>query len=360
MSDKPDEKLKKLVDGFLRAEAVTDAGRNALALLFPKIRSLVAGEASFFLEESRQEKIRQNRLSAEQSSRHYFDLSPKGVALGKSELDSLLNNPNPEESFQTVIEKAERLRGNERSRLRRLFLEALDGAFGPDRPFTERWFEALANASPYFIRSEDEEVRLLFHIDNSQRLRWVVISGIKTVPPDARRALFIHVIEGARDLSLLCSVFRGLAGDVRGDGAKGDRATDWFGNDVREIRTALVERVCALMQTREIFRQADLSAIMWFMWGADLGNEIREYNNAAINNLNELPSLLDMPVKLRRSSEGNYEYINKKSWSEIIDLDLLKKSAEDLLKGPRDAEIRRLAQRFMAALARGEGDGASE
>ena len=69
----------------------------------------------------------------------------------RAEIESFLNSARPADVFQIVKTRDNASLERDRSRLRYLLLELLNGAFGPDRPFTQSWFDAIVAASPWFF-----------------------------------------------------------------------------------------------------------------------------------------------------------------------------------------------------------------
>jgi len=153
-------------------------------------------------------------------------------------------------------------------------LEALDGAFGVLRPFSSTWFKALVDASPSFIATADETKQFVYRFDNADRLRWVLIHALEGLLPENRAQLMMAVIPQARDISILCDIFRTIARDLHEGGAKNERQATSFGNLTDATREALLGRVRELAQTNQIWSQSQPSRLLWFWWGCSLENEV--------------------------------------------------------------------------------------
>lgn len=91
--------------------------------------------------------------------------------------------------------------------------------------------------------------------------------------------------------------------------------------------------------------------MLWFWWGSGFGADVLEHTRSAMDVHNNLLSLLEIPISLVKSSAGNYERIDRKSWSKIVDLNELERRAKALVENPV-SPAHPIADRFLHALAR--------
>jgi hypothetical protein len=347
-------KFKEKLEDMLRNAKAPEAARNLLALLFPKVeRALRTYIPSETMEGG--ERRRRRRLSERDFAPTYFSLNPQPVSWSVSDIDSILNSENPSNALAEVRERIDSTAETDRGRLRRLFLEALDGAFGPKREFTGAWLAALVDFSGSLIRNRDETTSdSMFGVDNLQRLRWVLLNALKGLPPEGRFEIVSSAIPQAADITLLCDFVRSTAGDVHPDGASEDRDRLYFGERTEELRGQLLRRVGALSESGALWSQADPARILWFWWGCNLEDEVREFIDKAMATEEGLMALLRIPISRVRSSAGDYDQINRRVWSAIVDLGKLEAKAQEIIgSNASDARLV-LAQRFLEALRKGE------
>jgi hypothetical protein len=349
-----DKKFNGLLETMLSGAKSREAVRSALAQLFPKaekaLRTYVPDDS-----DDRNERKRQRRLSEKDFAAVYFRLDPQPASWSRSEIGTILNSTNPAEALNEVESRVNSAPENDRPRMRRLFLEALDGAFGVRRPFNLDWFKALVDAGPSFIAMGDHTTQFLYTFDNSDRLRWILIHALDGLLPENRAQLMQGIIPEARDISLLCDIFRTIARDLHKQGAKDERQTPSFGDSTESIREALLARVRELARTNQIWSQSQPDRILWFWWGSDRQIEVNEFTDRAMDSGDGLRGLLHVTIGVVRSTEGDYENVNSSSWSKIVDLNKLAERAGTLKSSPDEAD-QRLAERFLNALDRGRKD----
>jgi hypothetical protein len=133
------------------------------------------------------------------------------------------------------------------------------------------WLRALLNASPIYIAAGDENVGFLDVSDNSKRLRMIVIGALEKLEPEERAPLIASVIPETNDLSVLCEVFRSVAGDRRPEGVVRTRISAASSGDKTDmVREQLLASVRDLAATGAIWRQAVPRDIVFFWWGSIL------------------------------------------------------------------------------------------
>jgi hypothetical protein len=141
MNETEDE-LAKSLKSMLEQAASVDGAKHVLALLFPKAeRILKTYLPSDYASPGTQKRAK--RISDQDSATSYFRLEPRRPSWSKAEIEALLNVKEPKEAFELVSDRINAAAAPDQSRLRSTFLEMLDGAFGPGRPFTESWLRAI-------------------------------------------------------------------------------------------------------------------------------------------------------------------------------------------------------------------------
>jgi len=325
------------------------AARYALALLFPKLEKILK---TYLPTDGNNfnERQRQHRISQMDFARNYFSLDPQLISWSHTEIENILNSDDPKNELRKIRQKLEAFDLDNQSRLRRLFLEALDGGFQKGA-FTYDWLEAIVNESPYYLKSRDETARFLFTQDNLMRLERILRTEFITLSAELRSRYFLRALEQAKDITLLCSFFRTTAGDKnRKGGTDRDRNIVFF--DEALLRTNIILKIRMLSQENEIWSQALPRIILWFWWGSANSDEVRHFTLNAMETTTGLYALLDVSISYVRSTAGDYEQVAP-SWSEIVDLEILEKKANELANSKNSSDQQK-ARRFLDALEKGK------
>ena len=163
-----------------------------------------------------------HRISRGEFAAAYFGLDPQEATWGRSDLDSLLQAQSPRDALGQLVSKTQSsiLPERDKVRLRGQLLDALEEGFEAGNPsLTSDWFRAVLDVSPIFIRAVDVKPRgFLYHVTNEERLRWLLVRPMQGMSPDQRAGLIRPDISDLADISLLCVVFRSMAGDLTADG----------------------------------------------------------------------------------------------------------------------------------------------
>jgi hypothetical protein len=154
MSDES-KRFAETLQAILRLAKSTEGARYALAQLFPKVESQLRTFVPSGSMDSTERK-RQHRISERDFAPAYFRLDPQPAAWSRSEIETILNAAEPAEAVAMPEKRVNAASENDRPRLRRLFLEALDGAFGVLRPFNLNWLLALLDLGKRYIIAGDE------------------------------------------------------------------------------------------------------------------------------------------------------------------------------------------------------------
>jgi hypothetical protein len=330
------------------------AARHALALLFPKAELLLK---TAVYSGPRDSSLRQRarRISIADFAPAYFGLDPQKATWARSELDRILKG-DPELAFRTVEERLASAAEEDRSRLRRLFLDELRTTFEVTRGITQDWLVALLNASTMYVAARDEIDQFLYIEENEDRLRMIVIRALEKLGPEEGPAVVATAIARSNDLSVLCAAFRSVAGDKRPKGAAARSSSAALLGDKSEVvREQLLARVRQLAATGAIWAQAVPRDIVLFWWGSTLDEEVRDFTSSAARTPAGSLSLLSIPVHAVYSTAGNYETVSP-TWSEILDLPALEACAQEILATEVAAKDKQIAQRFQTAMENTERD----
>lgn len=326
------------------------AARQALALLFPKAEKVLNTYLTIRYSKTKSS-MRGRRISMSDFAHAYFRLDPQPATWGRSEIEAVLDSTDPLSALQAIEEKIERAPLQARNRLRRIFLESLEDAFGEDRAFTLEWLNALVELAPRYIATKDEDDGGLFFIDSSFRIRSVITQALMALSTEERSPIVEAAIRQAKDISVLCDVVRGMAGDRHAEGVEESESRGGFGSRTDIVRQELYDRVKELAADGQIWSQAAPEEILWFWWGLDQEAEVRSFLNRSFDDKRALFSLFDITVGQVRSSSGNFERVGQ-DWRKILDLEELGKRAQIIEEQSADEGERALAKRYLSALAK--------
>jgi hypothetical protein len=351
-----DELLQKDLQELLGRSKAPEATKNALVLLFPKLEKFLKTYLPVSMAQpDRGDQNRQHRIAQREFAHEYFGLSPNPLSWGRKELEDILDTENPSIALSKVTKRLNGVPERDQGRLRRQFLDALPGAFNSERKFSSQWLAALVGASREYLRMGDLTSSLLYHTENGQRLRMALFSAFRPLMPEERAEIFGSALPAAIDLSLLCSFFRTVVGDINPNGARGNRDADFFGARTMELRHQLLMRVKAAASSGLFWEQAEPSTLIAFWWGCDLEDEVRNFLNEEIRTDRGLDALLEVPLSRVYSTSGDYDSINLPFWSRVLDLARLAERAAELAS-LASIERKSKAIRFLEALRRGEED----
>jgi hypothetical protein len=254
-----------------------------------------------------------------------------------------------------LVEKTERAEAPEQDklRLRSQLLDALGEGFEAKNPqLSIDWFRAVLDVSPVFIRARDvKSVGFLYATSNEERMRWLLVRPMQVLSPEERGDLIRANINGLLDVSLLCTVFRFIAGDASKDGATPPYGHNALGDETDKLREQLVDHVREIAREGRFWTQALPGNILWFWHNSGHEQEVRDFTSLEIHNRAVMTNLLELPVSEVRSTAGNYEQVQM-DWDKIIDLEALDEVANMLESTGNDKE-RKVAQRYARARERG-------
>lgn len=292
-----------------------------------------------------------HRISRGEFAAAYFGLDPQEATWGRSDLDSLLQAQAPRDALGQLVSKTQSsiLPERDKVRLRGQLLDALEEGFEAGNPsLTSDWFRAVLDVSPIFIRAVDVKPSgFLYHVTNEERLRWLLVRPMQGMSPDQRAGLIRPNISDLADISLLCVVFRSMAGDLTADGVTPPYGENVFGSETEALRAQLVSRVREIAAKGKFWSQALPGAILWFWRGSDHESEVKEFTSLSMGVRGILAKVLEVPVSEVYSTAGNYYQVGS-AWSDVIDLGALDEIAFTLKRSVSE-EDRKSAERYLDA-----------
>jgi len=344
MSDSDKKKLEAELTSALGKTRNPVGAKNILALLFPKAESVLQ---TYLPDESDvNSKKLKRRLSQSDFSEGYFSLAPEFDSWGRSEFEAAVKGP-PSQAFGRLTEKVERAPQQKRSEIRRIFLELPE--------LSQEWLDAIIAASPDLLSKTDEDSKSLFSVDNEDRIRWIIVHGLRQLPSELQITLLKSAIETAVDLTVLTDIVRGLIGDLDPDGSKVSRDRFNFGDQETVIRELLLGRIRAAASTDNVWDQARPAHLLWFWWGANELDEVKAFVEKTMTSPVGIRKLLEITINRVRSTAGDYDRVPV-SWEKFIDLKALRKRAVELIEAANSDGDVGLARRFLAALEKGRND----
>jgi hypothetical protein len=170
---------------------------------------------------------------------------------------------------------------------------------------------------------------------------------MQAMSPDDRASLIRPNIAGLLDISLLCDVFRSMAGDLTSDGAKPPYGENVFDKETEELRDRLVARAKEIATAGKFWSQALPGHILWFWRNSNHESDVKEFTSSSMADANNIAKILEVPTSEVVSTAGNYWQVQNE-WIRVIDLDALDKIADALSKSANDEE-RKAADRYLKA-----------
>lgn len=342
-----DEEFRKSIEAALKRAKNPAGAANVLALLFPKVERVLKTYVLDSMESG--DRTRSRRISEANFAQSYFGLDPQGLVWSRADIEEIIRSSNPSALLVEAQRRIELAPEADRVRLRSILLDSLSGAFSELNPLTAEWLLGFLEASPYFIINRDDSAEL-FGSDNLQRMRWVIIDGVKNYDSRRRYDIFVFAIQNAQDLTLLSVVVRGHTTDRWSEAKNEAREKDFFGAWGDELRDRLLTRIREVVRIGRFWEQADPGALLWFWASTGFQEEVRRFTDDAMDTAVGLRVLLSASISLVRSSSGNYEQVSS-YWTKVVDLEDLESRARAWAL-ESSSEDQALAQRFLAALDR--------
>ena len=347
MTDRTDE-LKDSLERLLAKSHHKGAVSFALKTLFPKVSSFL--EPSFSSSRVQTPAI-QRRISHRSFSRGYFQLSPNEKLWPKSEFERAISTGEPDQAFDVL---GKHLTNTDDDRLvRDLCIDIFTEVMKSPNTDGAKWFRAINDHADLLIGDDDPRNVPFFGLSLQGRVRVLLLRSLERVPQENRAGLLANEADSTSDVTLVCTVFRSIAGDAVSDGAAPSyehiRMTDDESNRLREH---LVERVREKGRNGSLWEQKGSPELLWFWRNSGYVEEVREFASQQMKTQAGLNALLAATISYVHSSEGNFERVSIASWSKLLDLEKLEGQARALASSGSKSD-QDLSVRFLNAFARG-------
>lgn len=344
------EEIKTEVEMLLRDVKDKQAVTEALTFLFPKLGDVLAVPTSQYAQAPGRSPRR--RISNAEFARSYFNLAPDEILWGKSQTDAMAAG-DPTDAFMTYRSRIAQASPHDRAKLRRVFVDLLSSVTRQtDRPVD--WFMALLDNARVLLEHVPDANLGFFDLAIETHITSILAEILKLLDEDMRCEVIFRAIQDAADISFLCDVFRSMAGDVEREGAKG-QSTNAFGDNTDSLRQELVDKVIEIANSLALYEQARPQDILWFWWGSGYGEQVRQHTAKAMENPVALLCLMEISITTVWSSIGNYERVDRRSWSKIVDIEELNRRAITISKQAVGPAVN-TARRFLAAYDRNNQD----
>jgi hypothetical protein len=275
--------------------------------------------------------------------------------IGWSDDDIQFAIDEPARAIPAFFDRVKKASEQDGERLRILYLETLNHEIRKRRVFSEELLIQLIENIHYFYRCGDVQPGYLTGIDNEQRLRWILYTSLRVASQEERGKSYLNLVKKSSDVSLLSGVFRTLVADLHPDGSNSQDPLVTFGDNELEIRTELISKVEKLMADGRFWDQANPASLIWFLCGSNREDVVQRFLDKEMNDGVHISQILNLPLSTTYSSGGDYLKVGR-GWDNLIDLDRLSKTAEELVVKTGDEELRQSATTFLEALARGRSE----
>ena len=329
---------------LLKTAKSEEAAKSAISILFPRAKELLQAE---ILDTSENDNATSGRrIRNGDFARLYFLLTPKTVVWSKSQAEELMEG-DPEIAFSVFESRIHAVSADERPKLRRVILELLEDKMRNGADTRRYWLVALLDNASLLLSDEGWKSSRLFEPSSEDLVRIMLRQVLMASSQIDRVELVKEVIKHATDVSLLCELVRSITGDVEPSGTS--FKPDSLGVGTQEVRDLLLDRVRRLAADGGLPTQIRPGYILWYWWGCGYADQVRAYTDQLMATNEGIRLLLAIPISYVRSTEGNYERVDRNAWERSIDLRLLEERAQLLAKS-KDEEGARLALRFLDAL----------
>jgi hypothetical protein len=344
-----DEKFNATLKELMDAAKQPEGARNALAMLFPKVDAALdtyvpSDQIDGFA------RTKERRIAEAEFAPMYFRLDATPVSWSRSELKQIIDL-GPKRALELVEERATKFSDEDSAHLRRLFLDFLTSWFIEGDRFNSDWLLNLITVSSTYIKQASGRPRDLFEDDGFVPFNRLFFQALRPLTPDRRYHIITERLDQIDDLSVLVDFFRATVGDEHPNGARSEGEKLFFGDRTQELRDRLVEKVRVLARSGELWGQVSPDRLLWFWWGSNHEQEVRDFLAQAIRDPATLRQVLKIVIGKVVSSSGNFERVSR-SYSRLVDFDELTVAAENLSKSSK--EDASLVDRYMQALKRSE------
>jgi hypothetical protein len=346
MSEK--EIAKAQLIELLKTAKSEGAAKAAISIMFPRVKDLLQEDMIETGETS--EAASGRRIGNGDFARQYFLLTPKTVVWSKSQAKELMDG-DPAVAFSVFESRMNSVSAEDKPKLRRVILELLEERMRSDADTRLGWFLELMNNAALLFGDESWKSAGLFAPSTEDQVRIMLRQVLAALSQTERVELLRATVNRASDVSLLCELMRSVTGDTEPEGT--DYKPDTLGDATEELRNLLLARVLSLAADGGLLQQIRPAYILWYWWGCGEGEQVRSYTEQLLSTGAGVRTLMEISISYVRSSEGNYERVNRQTWKKLVDLSQLEEHARTWSEAEKPDD-RRLARRFLEAMRRDE------
>ncbi|NEJ88896.1 hypothetical protein GR223_23680 [Rhizobium leguminosarum] len=341
-----DDSIRRELEFHLERTRSSEPVKAALAMLFPRLSKIL--DVSAVEAAAEIGKATGYRLANRDYSRSYFRLTPDSTVWGKSFIESLAAS-EPKRAFETLLSLLDQAVEKEKARVRNRILAISVDVLQQNLSNIDEWFVAILDSSSIFFDNSGLQNSKMFETMAPDQPRILIGNALRAFPVEQRARLIRNAVRHADDISLLCQLFRSLAGDAIPSGVSS--LPEGLGEHTHELRAQLVDRVVHMSRDGTLLTQARPADLLWFWWGAGHEAAVRRFTSKLTRMKDGLRTLLTIAVSVVMANDGNHEHVNRESWEKVVDLSLLELRAI-ALESQGDDEDKTIAQRFLDALGR--------
>lgn len=343
------EDLKVAIDNVLAKSRSRSAAGNILGYLFPKAAEVQ--KLYHISSDSTIEAHSKRRITSRSASESYFLLAPAEGGWSKLDSQNVLDANELLVGVNEAITSLQTLDVDHQVESASSLIDDIGAKYELAEPRQTDWLEGLARLGSYLASLDAQVHPGMFGLELVSRLRIVATRGLSHYDEEERVAEFLRALSVGADLGFLCDIFRGAAGDVRSDAAKGSKE-NVFGAHVERIRGELLGRVRSQARDDSLWNSVFFDRLIWFWWGSTTDFEVREYMSSKIDHPNLFYRIIEMLIQRGiSSSRGVYFYVNEKSADNVVNITAIKSRAYFLLDSKFTTDDQRAALvRFKKAL----------
>jgi predicted KAP-like P-loop ATPase len=327
-----------------------DDAKIAVAQLFP--RASDAWKTLSGVHKDRAGDAADRRIRTSRYARSYFGLVQPAHILNVADIEDLFSNPEPLHILQSLVTEAKQARGPKGLSRLPVLLDQIGDRLSETRPTSDALIRALVDLSEEIIRNEDADPAM-FGGDNARSLEYLLRRWIATLEPSQRFDAVAPIAKHSPGLPLIAQFIRSLGPDRNPHGSH-DHNSLLSDEEFGAVRDIAVARIRAIASDGQLWDVSDPAGLLWAWWAMGDDGEAQSWLAGQISDTNNALHLMAAMPTLVRSSNGNYRAVNKTSWRQLVDLDLLTARAESLsLDQSLSGEQRDAAKTFIKAMELG-------
>ncbi|WOI10771.1 P-loop NTPase fold protein [Thalassospira lucentensis] len=342
-----DEDNQELIENSLESARDKKTAKFALGFLD---QSLKSAEKYLNPPPPQTFKNRAHLFSNPSSAEVYFDLDPNRSPIHKIVLEKLTPLEAPKGLLRQSI--SELISSSEHRQSIRPTLEALSSYFFErDTCLSIEWAEELRDVAEILIAQAPPRSSALLST-NDEIIVSMFKNGLSRCDRDDQIEILTSLINKGEDLSFACKIIRDLIGDLKSEGYK--TSSIFTLPQEESFREILTYRIRKIATEHKIFNQLSPSNLIWFWWGVDEKNEVRDFISMTLDQEEStLCALLQMLIGKVFTSDGVFEKTSPRSLELLASTSSFLCAAERLSKSAIESH-REVANRFKNAVKVGE------